>query len=271
MTSRVHLLSFTALVLVASAVAPGGARAQSLAQRVRSAPDGPIELRYAVRPGVCGDGQHYFSIGGSMRFGQFTSRNGTMYAEPCLPGPVRVRLQKENGVVRVSRVDVGPSTVPAIRDAENLGVVSASAAADYFLDLAAGDAGGSGSRAVTAAVLADSASVWRRLLAIARDSEARGKSTRHQASFWLAQFAAAKLAGRGESLASFDDDDDRDDPKSSAIFALSQLRNREGIDPLLQIARGNREPRLRRKALFWLGESGDPRALELFGEILSRS
>ena len=35
-----------------------------------------------------------------------------------------------------------------------------------------------------------------RLLTLARDSEARGKATRHQAAFWLAQFAAAKLGGR---------------------------------------------------------------------------
>ncbi|MEO6525252.1 MAG: hypothetical protein ABIP93_01375 [Gemmatimonadaceae bacterium] len=268
MRSRIHLLAVITFVLVA----PAGAQAQSLAQRVRNAPDGAVELRYAVRPGVCGDGRNYFSIGGSMRIGQFTTHNGKLSTEPCLPGPVRVRLLKEGGAVRVTRVDVGTSTASALRDAEYLGVVSAPAAAEYFLDLASGDAGGSGAKAVTAAVLADSTSVWRRLLVIARDADTRPKSTRREASFWLAQFVAAKLDGRDESLASFDDDDDaRDDAKSSAIFALSQLHDREGIDPLLQIARTNRESRLRRKALFWLGQSDDPRALALFGEILSRS
>jgi HEAT repeat protein len=176
-------------------------------------------------------------------------------------------LQAERGAVRVVRFDVGPSrSRDAASDVTDLGVVPAAAAAEYLLDLA-GTGSGSGARAITAAVLADSASVWRRLLAIARDSGTLSKSTRHEAAFWLAQFSAAKVDGRGESFI-VSDDDDRDDPRSSAIFALSQLRNHEGIEPLLQIARTNHDARLRRKALFWLGESADPRAIALFGEIM---
>jgi HEAT repeat protein len=40
------------------------------------------------------------------------------------------------------------------------------------------------------------------------------------------------------------------------------------VEPLLQVARTNRDPFVRRKAIFWLGESGDPRAIALFREIL---
>jgi HEAT repeat protein len=54
------------------------------------------------------------------------------------------------------------------------------------------------------------------------------------------------------------------------VFALSQLRGHAGVEPLLQVARTNRDPAVRRKALFWLGESGDPRAIALFREILMR-
>jgi hypothetical protein len=245
------------------------AHAQSLAQRVHAVRDGTVELRFAARPGVCGDGLHYFSIGRAMHAGGDVWVNGSRSKGPCLPGPVRVRLQATDGAVRVERFDVGP--VPPGQPSSSvtdLGVVPAAAAASYLLDLAA-ESGSSASRAITAAVLADSASVWRRLFAIARDSSVRSRSTRHEAAFWLAQFSAAKIDGRGESLAPPDqDDDDRDDPKSSAIFALSQLRNREGIEPLIRIARTNHDSRLRRKALFWLGESVDPRAIALFGEIM---
>ena len=37
---------------------------------------------------------------------------------------------------------------------------------------------------------------------------------------------------------------------------------------LIRIARTNREPELRKTALFWLGQSEDPRAISLFEELL---
>jgi hypothetical protein len=269
MIMRHHVLAVVAAgsLLVLSGIGTE-AHAQSLAQRIRAVRDGTLELRYAARPGVCGNGLGSFSIGRSMHIGDGVSVGGNGWYESCLPGPVRVRLQAERGAVRVVRFDVGPSrSRDAASDVTDLGVVPAAAAAEYLLDLA-GTGSGSGARAITAAVLADSASVWRRLLTIARDSGTLSRSIRHEAAFWLAQFSAAKLDGRGESFVIPDGDDDRDDPRSSAIFALSQLRNREGIEPLLQIARTNHDARLRRKALFWLGESVDSRAIALFGEIM---
>jgi PBS lyase HEAT-like repeat. len=52
------------------------------------------------------------------------------------------------------------------------------------------------------------------------------------------------------------------------VFALSQLRDHQGVEPLIQVARTNHDPRLRRKALFWLSQSGDARGLDLMEEIL---
>jgi hypothetical protein len=40
------------------------------------------------------------------------------------------------------------------------------------------------------------------------------------------------------------------------------------VPALIRIARTNPHPELRRTALFWLGQSEDPRALTLFEEIL---
>ena len=37
---------------------------------------------------------------------------------------------------------------------------------------------------------------------------------------------------------------------------------------LLGIARQHPQPRVRKEAIFWLGQSGDPKALDLFEEIL---
>ncbi|PYP42245.1 MAG: hypothetical protein DMD43_03595 [Gemmatimonadetes bacterium] len=58
--------------------------------------------------------------------------------------------------------------------------------------------------------------------------------------------------------------------REQAVFALSQLPRDEGVPILIHVARSNRDPALRRKALFWLGQSDDPRALALFEEILAR-
>ena len=56
--------------------------------------------------------------------------------------------------------------------------------------------------------------------------------------------------------------------KKAAVFALSQLPEEKGTPMLLKIARQNPHARLRKEAIFWLGESGDPRALQFFEEIL---
>lgn len=265
-------LCFLSALAASAGTAHAQSPAQSLAQRIVASPDGTVEIRYAVRPGVCGDGVQSFSVGGTTHVGESTMMRGAYTQHgPCLPGPVRARLRVEGGVVRGVRVSVGPSrTGGPARPVRDLGTVPATTAADYFLQLAASGAGRESQGAVVAAVLADSASVWRRLLAIARDAESPSRQTRREALFWLGNFAAAKLEGRGEDITSSDDESDGDDPRSAAVFALSQLRHREGIDPLVQVVRTTREPHLRRKALFWLADSGDPRAVALFSELLER-
>ena len=54
------------------------------------------------------------------------------------------------------------------------------------------------------------------------------------------------------------------------MFALSQLPKDEGVPKLIDVARTNRNPAVRRQAMFWLGQSRDPRALEFFEEVLAR-
>ena len=244
------------------------ARAQSIADRVSAVRSGTVEFHFASRPGVCGNGSGSISVGRSMQFGQY---DGDGNSSVCEPGPVRVRLHVENGTVRDIRTAVGPArSRPGDAPLTDLGAVPAGAAATYFLGLARTANGEVSDRAVMPAILADSVYPWRELLAVARDSVTRSRATRSSAALWLSRFASAKLAGRENDLSAPDDDpaSDESEARTSAVFALSQLRNHEGIAPLLEVARTNRDPRVRRQALFWLGQSGDPRGLQLFAEIL---
>lgn len=56
--------------------------------------------------------------------------------------------------------------------------------------------------------------------------------------------------------------------REQAVFALSQLRTDEAIPALIDVARMHRDPLVRRRALFWLGQKDDGRAVDLFEEIL---
>ena len=58
--------------------------------------------------------------------------------------------------------------------------------------------------------------------------------------------------------------------KEQVIFVLSQRSEREATDKLIAIARTDRDATLKSRALFWLGQRNDPRAQELFMEILER-
>ena len=90
---------------------------------------------------------------------------------------------------------------------------------------------------------------------------------RRQALFWLAQTASRKAgAGIREAV----DDDPDVDVKKHAVFALSQLPPDEGVPHLIRVARTNAAREVRKQAMFWLGQSEDPRALAFFEEVLGR-
>jgi len=93
-----------------------------------------------------------------------------------------------------------------------------------------------------------------------RDSEVRA-----QALFWLAQ---TKAPGAGEWILARLDAEKDEHVREQAVFALSQLP--DGTDRLLEVLRSKRDPETVRRALFWLGQSDDPRALEEIEKILER-
>jgi HEAT repeat protein len=147
----------------------------------------------------------------------------------------------------------------------DLGMVPAPAAADLLLDLAARVTGNAGDDLIFPATIADSAEVWPRLIGLARNDRVP-RATRKNAVFWLGQAAGDRAVADLGGLVS-DENEDRE-IQEQAVFALSQLRNGGGVPSLLEIARTHRDPKIRKTAMFWLGQSNDPRAIALFEEIL---
>ena len=246
------------------------AHAQTLERRVASAPDGSVRFSFAAKPGVYGNGRN--SISWDCDKGNCHNQiNGDWedrenWNSPCDSGPVRVALQKTGGRITDLRVYVGGEwrTNAAATD---LGTVSTKDASTYLLGLAQRDESRAADKAIFPAVLADSVTIWPDLLKIAKADNITRK-TRRSAVFWLGQ-AAGDAATKG--LTDLVDDGNQDrEVRESAVFALSQRPHEEGVPALIRIARENKDPDLRRKAIFWLGQSDDPRALSLFEELLTR-
>jgi hypothetical protein len=93
----------------------------------------------------------------------------------------------------------------------------------------------------------------------------RDNEVRAQALFWLAQTNAD---GAGEWIVGRLDAEQDDHVREQAVFALSQLK--DGTDWLLKVLRSKRDTETIRRALFWLGQSDDPRALQEIEKILEK-
>jgi len=124
-----------------------------------------------------------------------------------------------------------------------------------------------GSRAVLAAAIADSAIIWPTLLTLARNPDVP-RGTREAATFWLGRAVSVVITGQPDTALDEDSEDDATSIRTQAVFVLSQLSNNEGVPELLELARRHRDALIRKRAIFWLGQSGDPRALVLFEQLL---
>lgn len=89
---------------------------------------------------------------------------------------------------------------------------------------------------------------------------------RGQALFWLAQRATQKIAQ--DAISNAIASDPETEVKKKAVFALTQIPNGDGVPMLIQVARTNQNPAVRKQAMFWLGQSKDSRALAYFEEVL---
>jgi hypothetical protein len=251
---RTH--SLLAGATIAALAFAGAAPAQTIDRRVAAAPDGTVRFSFAARPGVCGNG-HNVNIQ--------DSRNPDWESD-CEAGPVRTVLTVSGGKVSRVRSYVGGRWRAGGTGVTDLGTVAAPEAANYLLDLASRVPGGS-NEAVFAATLADSAMIWPALVRLAKNGSVP-KETRRSAVFWLGQAAGTAATASLDSLVG-DSQGDRQ-IREAAVFALSQRPKDEGVPALIRVAQTNRDPDIRRKAMFWLGQSDDPRALALFESILTK-
>lgn len=258
-----YVLGSTAMFLLGCAVSAEG---QTLADRIQAARDGTVRMAYSVRDGICGDGSTYIRdrTRGEDNYITFDSRESRRWRErPCEPGPARVAISKLDGAVTRVRVYVGGEWSGDGTNVTDLGTVSGPAAAKALVALAGKER--RAGQAIFAAIIADSAVVWPDLLALAKNDNV-ARANRKDAIFWLSQ-AAGDAATLGLSELAESEDEDRE-IRDQAVFALSQLPEEQGIPILIRLAKSNKDPKVRRKALFWLGQSNDPRALKLIEEIL---
>ncbi len=100
------------------------------------------------------------------------------------------------------------------------------------------------------------------LVEVATDGS-QPQEIRKRALFWASETGGLSAADLGRMY----DSADRQ-MKEQIIFSLGQRR--EGIDKLLDVARNEKDPDLKRKAIFWLGQSRDPRAVKALQEIISQ-
>ncbi|MFL5468947.1 MAG: HEAT repeat domain-containing protein [Gemmatimonadaceae bacterium] len=268
-TTSMISLARTLIVLAALAGADA-ASAQSIASRVARVSNGTVRMSFKVKPGLCGSGNSFWHVGGRGRTtwgNDWNESRDVEYDIDCSTGPARVVLDRRDGEMTDLRFYVGGRWRPAGADVVDLGMVPAREAADYLVSLAQGERGSMGEKAILPATLADSAVIWPALIRIARNPDVP-RGTRSQSVFWLGQ-AAGDAATRGLNDLVVDNGVDRE-VREQAVFALSQRPREEGVPALIAVARTNKDPEIRKKALFWLGQSHDPRALDLFEELLTK-
>jgi PBS lyase HEAT-like repeat len=208
---------------------------------------------------------------------------GTWHSSDCVPGPVRVALTISSGKVVRVKTSVGGAWQPTTDRVTDLGDIAAPQAASYFFSaLPTLEKVGDKSRVLLPAVLADAGDITPQLTTIARDN-ARLNETRRQSIHWLGMLgdarvvptlvAFARAGGAEPSGGDIDDDDEAPGMKglaTAAMAALSFVPNGAGIPALIDLAHSG-SAATRGAAVFWLGQSGDPRAFATLHGVIENA
>lgn len=237
----------TLRTMLAAVAAVGVLAADSAAQvaaRVNAVRDGDVRMTFAARPGVCGWGE------GNVRVISSRRSSNDDWEATCAPGPVRVVLTRRNG--RTVEVDTYIGGRWRDRsDVTDLGRVPASDAAEFFLEVAETGEGEVAKDAVFPTAVADSVTVWPRLLRLARQS-GRPTEIRKAAVFWVGQTDEEQAAdGLWELIRA----DGPTELREHAVFALSQHASARVAERLRQLAVDRTiDLDVRERAIFWLGQ-----------------
>jgi hypothetical protein len=101
------------------------------------------------------------------------------------------------------------------------------------------------------------------MIRIAREED---EESREKAVFWLGQKASEESIKALKDIVQSPTEEDK--LKEQVVFSISQLPAEKSVPMLLNIAKTHKSASVRKKAMFWLGQSGDPAALKYFEEIL---
>jgi HEAT repeat protein len=250
-------------LVLATVVAAPALGAQSLAERVGAVTDGTVQMTYASRPDACGDGDDVAALGKLITVYPSMRGHGWSNAN-CFFGPVRAVITRRDGEVTAVRAHIGP---PRRSDARvtDLGTVSATAAAAYFLGVASTAASRAASSAVMAAAVADSADIWRQLLALGRDAN-RSSDVRSSALYWMSGIAPPEAAAPLAVIAR--DGNESKTLREEVVMTLAQLREGAGVPTLIAMTQRDDNARwLRQRAIFWLGNADDERGRATLREL----
>jgi hypothetical protein len=231
--------------------------AQTVAQRVDAVRDGVVLMAFAARPGVCGNGS------GSIWTRNWMTGSSDDSRRSCFAGPVRVSLGRADNTTVSVRVYVGGAWRASGAETD-LGTVPASDAARFLVRVAHTIGGRSAGDAVSGAALADSANVGLELLTLVRDANAPLEA-RRQALYWAGQLDLStqelvRVYGALEPTAL----------REHLTFVLSQRRDDPAVEKLIDIAQHDASRDVRRQAMYWLGQTNDPRAVKFLRDIVTR-
>ena len=254
------------IALIAIACTAAGGDAQTLARNVTST-DGTVQVLFPSTPAACGDGQSYIRMSRGRSHGQTIVDNNVFYgrdnwgSRPCVSGQGRVLATVIDGEVTRLNVFVGP--VPTSAAGTRTITASAADAAAWLGDLLRPRESRVASKAISALMFVDAPPPWPLLLNIARD-RARPRDTQRHAMVWLSSGVQEKLG-----LSDVDENGSDDaELRAQAVFVLSQRPKSESVPELIDLARTAKNPVVRKTAIFWLGQSGDPRAADVYAELL---
>jgi hypothetical protein len=245
--------------LITAAPAMNALAAQSFTSRIDAVRDGSVEFTFATRPGVCGDGR-----------GSVLTDNGQTYSAQregytCITGPTRVTVGKSEGQVVSIRSCVACSPRNIGSNPVDLGDVPAADASRYLIRVAKMLGGSSASSAVSAATFADAGDLAPELTALVRDDDATIES-RKSALFWLGQTDT-----RSEDIIRLYPTLKPLTLREEYTFVLSQRHDDDvALGKLIDVAGHDSDMQVRKQAMFWLGQSKNPKAIKFFQSILTR-
>jgi hypothetical protein len=174
-----------------------------------------------------------------------------------------VSVGRADGATISVRVFVGGAWRASALETD-LGAVSPTEAARYLIRVAHVIGGRSGSDAVSAAALGDAPDVGPDLVTLVHDSNAP-LDARKQALYWAGQttMPTRDIVQLYDGLGPFS-------LREHFTFVISQRRDDTAVDKLIDVARRDADLEIRKRAMYWLGQTQDPRAVKFLRDLVTR-